>query len=109
MICRECGRTFRRKNNRQKNGKMYYKWTCGERIDRRRGSGCTSSSIPEWALYSLTAEILGKEDFTAEDFDASIDHILGGSYHELTFVMRDGSEIIGKWKNQKGAEKCQEK
>ena len=109
VICRGCGRTFRRKNNRQKNGKMYYKWTCGERIDRRRGSGCTSSSIPEWALYSLTAEILGKEDFTAEDFDASIDHILGGSYHELTFVMRDGREITRKWKNRKGAEKCQEK
>ena len=53
--------------------------------------------------------MLGKEDFTAEDFDASIDHILGGSYHELTFVMRDGSEITRKWKNQKGAEKCQEK
>ena len=52
---------------------------------------------------------LGKEDFTAEDFDASIDHILGGSYHELTFVMRDGSEITRKWKNRKGAEKCQEK
>ena len=51
----------------------------------------------------------GKEDFTAEDFDESIDHILGGSYHELTFVMRDGREIIKKWKNQKGAEKCQEK
>ena len=80
-----------------------------ERIDRKRGSGCTSSSIPEWALYSLTAEILGKEDFTAEDFDASIDHILGGSYHELTFVMRDGSEITRQWKNRKGAEKCQEK
>ena len=109
VICRGCGRTFRRKNNRQKNGKMYYKWTCGERIDRRRGSGCTSSSIPEWALYSLTAEMLGKEDFTAEDFDASIDHILGGSYHELTFVMKDGSEMTRKWKNQKGAEKCQEK
>ena len=53
--------------------------------------------------------MLGKEDFTAEDFDASIDHILGGSYHELTFVMKDGREIIKKWKNQKGAEKCQEK
>ena len=59
-------------------------------------------------LLSYT-EILGKDDFTAEDFDASIDHILGGSYHELTFVMKDGREIIKKWKNQKGAEKCQEK
>ena len=109
VICRECGRTFRRKSSRQKNGMMYCKWTCGERIDRRRGSGCTSKSIPEWALYSLTSEILGKEDFTAEDFDESIDHIQGGSYHEVTFVMRDGREITKKWKNRKGAEKCQEK
>ena len=109
VICRECGRTFRRKSSRQKNGMMYCKWTCGERIDRRRGTGCTSKSIPEWALYSLTAEILGKDDFTSDDFDASIDHILGGSYHEVTFVMRDGSEITKKWKNQKGAEKCLEK
>lgn len=109
VICRECGRTFRRKSSRQKNGMMYCKWTCGERIDRRCGSGCTSKSIPEWALYSLTSEILGKDDFTANDFDASIDHILCGSYHEITFVMRDGREITKKWKNRKGAEKCQEK
>lgn len=109
IICRECGRTFRRRSNKQKNGKMYYKWTCGERIDKRLGSGCTSKSIPDWALYSLTAEILGKENFTSEDFDSSINHILGGSYHEITFVMRDGSKITRKWKNQKGAEKCLEK
>lgn len=109
VICSECGRTFRRRSNKQKNGKMYYKWTCGERIDNRLGSGCTSKSIPEWALYSLTAEILGKENFTSEDFDESIDHIQCGSYHELTFVMKDGREIIKKWKNQKGAEKCLEK
>lgn len=109
VICRECGRTFRRKNNPQKNGNAYHKWTCGERIDRKNGGYCRAYSIPEWALYSLTSEILGKEDFTADDFDASIDHILGGSYHEITFVMRDGSEITKGWKNRKGAEKCQEK
>ena len=109
VICSECGRTFRRRSNKQKNGKIYYKWTCGERIDKRSGCGCTSKSIPEWALYSLTAEILGKENFTSEDFDESLDHILGGSYHEITFVMKDGREITRKWKNQKGAEKCLEK
>lgn len=109
IICRDCGRTFRRKNNRQTNGIMYYKWTCGERIDRRRGSGCESKSVPEWALYELTEEVLGKKDFTDEDFDLSIDHIVAGAYHEITFVMKDGSEITKTWKNRRGAEKCSQK
>lgn len=109
IICRDCGRTFRRKNNRQTNGIMYYKWTCGERIDRRKGSGCESKSVPEGALYELTGEVLGKKDFTRVELDAAVDHILAGAYHEITFVMADGSEITKTWKNRRGAEKCREK
>ena len=82
---------------------MKYYLAYGSNLNKEQMQKRCPGAVP------VTAEILGKEDFTAEDFDASIDHILGGSYHELTFVMKDGSEITRKWKNQKGAEKCQEK
>lgn len=107
IICCDCGRTFRRKNTPKKNGNVYYSWACGERIDKRYRGGCITKAIPEWALYKLTGEVLGKEDFSEEDFNASICHIIGGAYHQITFVMKDGERIVKTWENIKGGNRCQ--
>lgn len=107
ITCCDCGRTFRRKNSRKGNGRIYYNWTCGERIDKRYKGGCSTKSIPEWALYKLTGEVLGKEDFTEEDLDESISKIIGGVYHQATFVMKDGRKITKTWENIKGGNRCQ--
>ena len=107
ITCCDCGRTFRRKNTRKGNGRIYYNWACGERIDKRYKGGCSTKSIPEWALYKLTGEVLGKEDFTEEDLDESISKIIGGVYHQVSFVMKDGRTITKTWKNIKGGNRCQ--
>ena len=107
ITCCDCGRTFRRKNTRKGNGRIYYNWACGERIDKRYKGGCSTKSIPEWALYKLTGEVLGKEDFTEEDLDESISKIIGGVYHQVSFVMKDGRTITKTWKNIKGGKRCQ--
>ena len=104
VICSECGRTFRRKSNRREGLPDYCRWVCGEKFDKRNG-GCPSKGIPERVLYEIASEIIGKEDFTDEEFDKTIDHVVAGKDHEVTFILRDGTEINRKWRNARWQEK----
>lgn len=104
VICSECGRTFRRKSNRREGMPDYCRWVCGEKFDKRNG-GCPSKGIPERVLYEIASEIIGKEDFTDEEFDKTIDHVVAGKDHEVTFILRDGTEINRKWRNARWQEK----
>ena len=56
-------------------------------------------------LYGIASEIIGKEDFTDEEFDRTIDHVVAGKDHEVTFILRDGTEINRKWRNARWQEK----
>ena len=82
----------------------YCRWVCGEKFDKRNG-GCPSKGIPERVLYEIASEIIGKEDFTDEEFDKTIDHVVAGKDHEVTFILRDGTEINRKWRNARWQEK----
>lgn len=99
VVCCHCGRTFRRKVFTREKYPTYYSWVCGEKFDRKSG-GCSSKGVPEWALYSMTGKVLEKDDFSVDDFNASIDHIEAGLYHEVTFCMKDGRRIRQTWENQ---------
>ncbi|MGN0906532.1 MAG: recombinase family protein [Bullifex sp.] len=100
IICADCGRTFRRKVNRREKYPDYARWVCGEKFDRRNG-GCRSKAIPEWVLYETAAEIIGKDDFTQEEFSSGIERIIAGKDHEAVFELTDGSSRTVTWKNRR--------
>lgn len=100
IICSECGRTFRRKTDKREKYPDYSRWMCGERFDRKRG-GCHSKVIPEWVLYEKAAEIIGRKDFTEEEFSSTIARIIAGKDHEAVFELTDGSSRTVTWKNRR--------
>lgn len=100
IICADCGRTFRRKVNRRERYPDYARWVCGEKFDRRNG-GCHSKAIPEWVLYETASELIGKDDFTEEEFSSRITRIIAGKDHEAVFELTDGSSHTVTWKNRR--------
>lgn len=98
--CCKCGRAFRRKSSHRKGYKPYHKWACGERIDKKHG-GCEAMAVPEWFLNESVASILGKADYTEEEFHSQIASIKAGWDHEVVFVLTDGSERTMSWKGKR--------
>ena len=97
LICSNCGRTFRKRMIGSK-GRVtkYYRWKCSTKIEHT-ASSCDAPNVPDRVLYSLTSDVLEKENFTADEFNASIDHIEVSKPNTLTFSMRDGRRIAKTW------------
>jgi len=97
VVCSYCGRTFRKRmDSAKRRTNKGYRWVCGNKIEHT-SSFCNAQNVPDKALRSLTAEVLGAEDFTDDEFNASIDHIEVARTNRLTFVMRDGRRITRAW------------
>lgn len=97
VICSNCGRTYR-KRMAESTGRVtkYYRWKCSTKIEHT-ASSCDAPNVPDRVLYSLTSDVLEKENFTDEEYNASIDHIEVSKPSTLTFFMKDGRTIARTW------------
>ena len=63
-----------------------------------------SKAIPENTLISVCCEILDISEFDEDIFEQKIERILIPAPNELTFVFRDGHEILEQWKDRSRSE-----
>ncbi len=101
LVCSKCGKTYRKRecglNGRHKT--QSYKWVCGTRI-KGSSKACSAQNVPDRALVSLTSQILKTDDFDKDLFDSVIDHIEVSSYNTLTFILKDGSKVDKKMREE---------
>ncbi len=103
VICANCGRTYRKRiGEATRCVTRYYRWKCGGKVDHT-SSFCDATNIADKVLYSITSDVLEKENFTDEDFNKAIDHIVVSKPNKLTFHMKDGSTIEKIFKGGKNA------
>ena len=98
MVCDNCGKNYRRKVT--KSGPV---WVC-DTFNSLGKSACASKQIPEPILQQVTAEVLGKADFTREQLRSQIQQIRVCSGNVLIFCFQNGSEVTRKWKDRSRSE-----
>ena len=98
MVCDNCGKNYRRKVT--KSGPV---WVCNT-FNSLGKSACASKQIPEPILHQVTAEVLGKADFTGEQLRSRIQKIVVCNENVLIFCFLDGSEVTRKWKDRSRSE-----
>lgn len=96
--CTACGRSFRRVVY---NGVA--KWQCATYLREGRDA-CPAKPIPENTLFSLTANILGTDDFDLEAFNARVFRIKVVGPNSVRYVMRDGHEVDRHWQDRSRSE-----
>lgn len=97
VFCSQCGHTYRRRMSGMKHRtNRQYLWKCGNKITGG-ASFCSGQNVQEQKLYELTSDVLGKENFTEEDFNAVISRIEVSNPCILTFFKKDGTEEMRRW------------
>lgn len=96
IVCSHCGRTYRRTQKPQKNGKKYYRWKCGSKMESR-GEKCLSPNIAEDVLYQLTSEAINDEASNST-VSRKIKSITVSDPFKLTFHLADGQIVERQWK-----------
>lgn len=95
VVCSSCGRTYRKRMKGKNNV-----WICGGKLEHGAAvSPCVN--IPEPVLYSLTEEVLSKENFSEADFDLLIDHIEVRPERKLIYHLTNGRKITKTWQVDK--------
>jgi site-specific DNA recombinase len=101
IICGRCSRSYRRKTySHRGHATKYRKWVCGTKISHGAKT-CPSCNLPERALYALTADVLEVGMVTDELFAEKVERIVVSTDHELTFMLKDGSQEIRHWENER--------
>lgn len=94
LVCDNCGKNYRRKITRT--GPV---WVCGT-FNSVGKAVCASKQIPEETLNTVTAEVLGKPDFTREALRSRIKNIVVCNGNMLIYRFQDGSEVTRKWQDR---------
>ena len=90
IFCSDCGHTYRRSSR----GSGRYEWRCPSK-------GCSSPNVPEKKLKELTSEIIGKTDFSDEEFEKTINKIEVSQPNKLTFFLSGGQKITKEFKEMR--------
>jgi DNA invertase Pin-like site-specific DNA recombinase len=90
--CGNCGASFHRRTENSK----YKVWKCATK-DAKGKSQCDMKLIPEPALKTACAEVLGLDEFNDDVFAERVERITAYDGNALVFLMRDGSEISKVW------------
>lgn len=98
--CSNCGKSYRRSGKRQRKDpdKVYYIWICLTKSEKEKRY-CDAKSIPENALKSVCADVLGTEEFNEKVFEEKVDKIVVIGDDTLEFHFKDGSTYLQKWKS----------
>lgn len=89
--CGYCGKRYKRK---VRDGKAA--WQCSTFLQEGKAA-CHTKQIPEYVLYTTSAEVLGMEEFDAESFEKEIAEIQVPEFNKLIFVFRDGHTAEKVW------------
>lgn len=92
--CEICGKNYRRKVE-----KGNAVWYCSTYLKEGK-QACGSRKIPESVLISLSAEVLGLNEFDALLFEKEISEILVPESMKVIFVFRDGQQIQKEWEHK---------
>lgn len=98
IICGKCG-----KNYKQKTKKERVLWNCSTYLKYGKDS-CSAKQIPENILKSLTAEVLGIEEFSESLFEQNIKEIQVPEDNLLVFIFYDGRDVQKEWRNKSRSE-----
>lgn len=98
MIYCACGAKFQRKKS-----PVRVFWRCGRNLGSY-GGHCSMKGIPEETLESLCCDALGIPEFDTNTFIESVIRINITGDNELTFLLKDGSEIHKTWKDRSRSE-----
>lgn len=75
-------------------------WVCGGR-DKRLGINCKILQIPEPNLMTVSAYILGLDEFDGDIFTERVEKIIAHDGRKLVFVFKDGAEATAAWQKRK--------
>lgn len=89
--CSKCGQNLRRNTSTRVSGEKARHWRCPPHND------CGHSGLEENLLKSISADVLGIDEFDEAIFTDKVDRITVISNEELAFHLKDGSEITRQW------------
>jgi len=89
--CSKCGQNLRRNTSTRVSGEKARHWRCPP------GNSCGHSGLEENLLKSISAEVLGTDEFDEAAFTDRVDRITVVSNEELIFHLKDGSEVARQW------------
>ena len=92
--CGICGKSYRRKVTATR-----VVWLCST-FDAYGKKKCASKQIPYDILRSLSAEVLGINEFDVDLFKNHIEKIIVPSANHLTFVFKDGHTEEEVWQHR---------
>lgn len=95
--CGKCGHNYRRGKQNDR-----YFWNCSAFLSKGK-SVCQEPRIPEDILYQLTAEVIGTDDFSEDDFHAVIESIEAVD-HTITYSLKNGTKVTKEWKPKSRAD-----
>ncbi len=98
LVCAGCGKNYRRKIT--DTGPV---WICST-YNSLGKAACASKRISEDTLYNITAEVLGRSDFTEEILRSRISSIVVCPKNTLIYHLTDGTEVTKEWRNRSRSE-----
>lgn len=88
--CGKCGKSYKRSG---KDGHRF--WNCMTFLSKGKAF-CSQPQILETLLYELTAEVIGKQNFTSDDLRSVLKEIQADG-KTLTFYFHDGHTVQREW------------
>ena len=98
LQCELCGKKYKRKDRK---GKVA--WYCSTYLQEGKAV-CPSKQVPESVLYSLSTEVLGVEELSADSLRKEIAEILVPEPGKLIFVFHDGHLVEKLWQHKSRSE-----
>ena len=96
MFCEKCGENYHRRNVYSKHTGYYQDWRCLGRVNdtTENDSYCDSPLVRERTLLAASAKALQQKEFSCEIFAEKVERIIVHDNFRLTYIFRDGSEIV---------------
>ena len=92
--CPYCGMSYMHAKRKSATKKEDY-WVCGSRKKKKVGDGCpVGGTINNKKLKETCAQVLGLDEFDEDVFLDKVDFIEVWKRHELTFHMKDGTQVV---------------
>ena len=96
--CAKCGKNYKRGRHVKRSF-----WNCSTYLTKG-AKAYRCSQIPEPLLYSITAEVLGLEEFDPDTFESKITVIEANDDNTLVFCFTDGTQTVKRWQHRSRAE-----
>ncbi|WP_082736260.1 recombinase zinc beta ribbon domain-containing protein [Syntrophomonas wolfei] len=91
IYCGKCGQNLRRNTSTRVSGEKTHHWRCPPRND------CAHNGLEENLLKTISADVLGINEFDEAVFVDKVDRITVVSNEQLIFHLKDGSDVAHQW------------